>query len=64
MRTDNSDLYQYSLVSFSEGGYTLKEISFNLHEDNPPEITTEYEDKFSSKGNPIYYVLVEKIGNK
>ncbi len=64
MRTDNCDLYQYSLVSFSEGGYTLKEISFNLHHDNPPEITTEYEDKFSSKGNPIYYVLVGKIGNK
>ena len=61
MRTDNVDLYQYSLVSFSEGGYVLKEISFHLHQDNPPEITTEYEDKFSSVGNPIYYVLAKKI---
>ena len=56
MRTDNKDLYTYSLVSFSENGYILKEISLDLHNDNMPEITTEYEDKFSKDGMPIYYV--------
>ena len=56
MRTDNSDLYQYSLVSFSTFGYTLEEIYFDLHKDNMPSITTEYEDKFSSKDMPIYFV--------
>ena len=56
MRTDNRDLYIYSLVSFSENGYKLKKISFDLHHDGMPLITTEYEDKFSKEGLPIYYV--------
>jgi tRNA (guanine-N7-)-methyltransferase len=60
MRTDNRDLYTYSLVSFSEYGYTLKKISFDLHKDDMPSITTEYEDKFSLDNLPIYYVECEK----
>ena len=56
MRTDNRDIYIYSLVSFSENGYKLKKISFDLHHDDMPLITTEYEDKFSKEGLPIYYV--------
>ncbi len=60
MRTDNLDLYQYSLVSFSQAGYRLMEISFNLHQDHNPVITTEYEDKFSKDNMPIYYVLCTK----
>lgn len=56
MRTDNQGLYTYSLVSFSENGYVLKKISFDLHRDDMPLITTEYEDKFSKDGLPIYYV--------
>ena len=56
MRTDNKELFEYSLVSFSKGGYTLEEVYLDYHHDNMPLITTEYEDKFSSKGMPIYYV--------
>ena len=64
MRTDNRDLFQYSLVSFSKFGYTLEEVSLDLHTDNMPEITTEYEDKFSKDGMPIYYVMCNKDVNK
>ena len=64
MRTDNRDLFQYSLVSFSEFGYTLEDVSLDLHTDNMPEITTEYEDKFSKDGMPIYYVMCNKDVNK
>ncbi len=61
MRTDNRDLYIYSLMSFSENGYVLSEISFDLHKDADSSlITTEYEDKFSSKGMPIYVVTARK----
>ncbi len=60
MRTDNQPLYIYSLESFSEYGYTLSEISFNLHQDEDDLITTEYEDKFSKKGMPIYSVVARK----
>lgn len=57
MRTDNRELYIYSLISFSEYGYVLKKISFDLHKECNDLITTEYEDKFSSKNLPIYAVI-------
>lgn len=56
MRTDNRDLFTYSLISFSTHGYKLIDISLDLHSDNMPEITTEYEDRFSKKNMPIYFV--------
>ena len=61
MRTDNRDLYIYSLMSFSENGYILSDITFDLHgSEDVNLITTEYEDKFSSKGMPIYAVVARK----
>ena len=61
MRTDNRDLYIYSLESFSSFGYTLEDISFDLHSSVEEDfITTEYEDKFSSRGIPIYSVKAIK----
>lgn len=61
MRTDNRDLFVYSLLSFSEYGYVLRKLSLDLHgEDIDTLITTEYEDKFSDKGMPIYAVVVDK----
>ncbi len=61
LRTDNRDLYIYSLMSFSEYGYVLKDITFDLHATSDfPLITTEYEDKFSDKGMPIYAVVAVK----
>ncbi len=56
MRTDNRELFQYSLVSLSSNQFILNYVSLDLHKDNPPLITTEYEDKFSSNGMPIYYL--------
>lgn len=57
MRTDNRDLFIYSLESFSEHGYILKNISFDLHAvEDKDLITTEYEDKFSDQGMNIYSV--------
>ena len=60
-RTDNRDLYIYSLESYSQYGYKLYDISFDLHNTTEEElITTEYEDKFSDKGMPIYSVIARK----
>lgn len=60
-RTDNRDLYIYSLMSYSQFGYKLYDISFDLHNSSEEElITTEYEDKFSDKGMPIYSVIARK----
>lgn len=61
MRTDNRDLFVYSLLSFSEYGYTLRKLSLDLHSEEIDNlITTEYEDKFSDKGMSIYAVVVDK----
>lgn len=63
-RTDNQGLYIYSLMSYSENGYVLSDISFDLHKDKEDLITTEYEDKFSNKGMPIYAVVATKSVQK
>lgn len=64
MKTDNMGLFTYSVCSFSKHGYIIDDLSLDLHNDSRFEdediITTEYEDKFSSKGMPIYYVNVKK----
>lgn len=59
-RTDNQGLYIYSLMSYSENSYVLSDITFDLHKDKEDLITTEYEDKFSGKGMPIYAVVATK----
>ena len=65
MRTDNSSLFCYSLMSFSEEGYVLKNLTLDLHKDLPEDfVTTEYEDRFSNQGMPIYSVEAVKVSNK
>lgn len=57
MRTDNRDLFIYSLESLSNHDYYLSNISFDLHKDEEVLITTEYEDKFSNENKPIYSLV-------
>lgn len=63
-KTDNRGLFEYSLITFNEQKYKFLDLSLNLHEhakeNNLTVITTEYEDRFSQMGNPIYFVKVEK----
>ena len=59
-KTDNRGLFEYSLVSFSQYGMTLKGVWLDLHEsDYEGNVMTEYEAKFSSKGQVIYRVEAE-----
>jgi len=59
-KTDNRILFEASLESFSRCGWLLKNISLDLHADEPEDnIRTEYEDKFSVHG-PIYRLEAEK----
>lgn len=54
-KTDNQGLFEYSLVSMSEYGMELKFVSLDLHKSHfEGNIMTEYEEKFSSKGDRIY----------
>jgi tRNA (guanine-N7-)-methyltransferase len=54
-KTDNQGLFEYSLTSFSKYGLLLTYVSLDLHQsDYAGNIMTEYEEKFSSKGNRIF----------
>lgn len=59
-KTDNEGLFDYSLLSVPESGWTLTAVTRNLHQDesmNQGNVMTEYEEKFSAKGNPIFKLI-------
>lgn len=64
MRTDNNNLFEYSLVSLSNHGYIFDKVSLDLHSEEIPEVTTEYEDKFSRDGDTINYLYAIKSVKK
>lgn len=54
-KTDNMHFFEYSIEAFSSCGFRLENISLDLHNsDFEGNIVTEYEEKFSSQGFPIY----------
>ena len=57
-KTDNRKLFEYSIMKFNELKYEIVELSLDLHSDQEDIITTEYEDKFTSLGQVIYYTKV------
>ena len=59
-KTDNRGLFDYSLSTFAECGFTIDKVLFDLHssELNSENIRTEYENNFSAKGFKINYIKV------
>lgn len=54
-KTDNQQLFEFSIEEFSQSGYKLKNVTFDLHNsDFEGNIQTEYETRFSEQGMPIY----------
>ena len=59
-KTDNRDLFEFSLEEVKEAGWTLEASTFDLHHDEEllnGNVMTEYEEKFSSMGNPIHKLI-------
>ena len=54
-KTDNTDLFDFSLESAESCGWTLSEVTRDLHNSPAAEgnVMTEYEERFSALGNPI-----------
>ena len=53
-KTDNNDLFNFSMVSLVENGYELRNVTRDLHSENVSDnIMTEYEEKFSNVGIKI-----------
>lgn len=58
-KTDNRMLFDFSLEEVELAGWKLKLVTFDLHHSEYVEgnIMTEYEERFSSMGNPIHKLV-------
>ena len=52
-KTDNRALFEWSLFQFPKAGFTLSEVTRNLHEQGVQGVMTDYEEKFHALGTPI-----------
>lgn len=62
-KTDNDDLFAFSMEEVAEAGWTLNAHTFDLHHDpvlNEGNVMTEYEEKFSSLGHPIHKLIARR----
>ena len=64
-KTDNEDLFNFALEEVEPAGWTLDAVTRDLHNDpvmNENNVMTEYEERFSSMGNPIFKYIVSRKG--
>lgn len=60
-KTDNINLFSYSISSLSTYGYILDYVTLDLLSENDPDnVLTEYESKFNSKGVRICKLVAHK----
>ena len=61
-KTDNDTLFEFSMGEIRESGYEILEYTKDLHnsEYESKYMTTEYEDRFSSRGKNINYVKFKR----
>ena len=62
-KTDNRDLFDFAVDEVEAGGFKILQITDDLHNDpamNQGNIMTEYEERFSAKGNPICKYILAK----
>ncbi len=52
-KTDNRDLFEFSVEELPQFGFTLSEVTRNLHGNGPVGVMTDYEAKFFQQGLPI-----------
>lgn len=60
-KTDNHDLFEWSLFQFPKAAYELSQVTRNLHEHGPCGIMTDYEEKFYNLGTPINRCVATKL---
>ena len=60
-KTDNAPLFAFSLEEFPSCGFTLSEVTHNLHENGPQGIMTDYEAKFHELGTPIHRCVATMV---
>ena len=62
-KTDNRPLFDFAVEQLPEAGWTADVITYDLHSDEKlmiGNVMTEYEEKFSSIGNPICKYIIHR----
>ncbi len=62
-KTDNRDLFDFALEQLPLAGWKSEIVTFDLHADpvlSEGNVMTEYEQKFSAKGNPICKYVISR----
>ena len=61
-KTDSEPFFDYSLEQFTANGFTVKDISRDLHRSEYAQnnIVTEYEKNFADRGLPIFRAVAVK----
>lgn len=61
-KTDNKDLFTFSLEQVEEANWKLENHTFNLHHSPYVEgnVMTEYESKFVAEGKPIHRMVISR----
>lgn len=62
-KTDNRGLFEFSLQEVEETKWQLVASTFDLHHESEMvrgNVMTEYEEKFSSMGNPIHKMIIRR----
>ena len=62
-KTDNKGLFDFAMEELAPARWETEYVSYDLHADDKAmkdNIMTEYEEKFSALGNPIYKYIIKK----
>ena len=62
-KTDNHDLFQFALEELEPAGWHLEQMTEDLHHNAQMmegNVMTEYEERFSAMGNPIYKYVIAR----
>ncbi len=61
-KTDNRELFDFSVQQVSEAGWRLVNVTYDLHHSEYIEgnVMTEYEMKFAAEGKPIHRLVAER----
>ena len=60
-KTDNAPLFEFSVEEIPQFGFTLSEVTRNLHEHGPAGVMTDYEAKFHELGTPINRLVATMV---
>ncbi len=60
-KTDNQGLFEFSVEEIPQFGFTLSEVTRNLHENGPVGVMTDYEAKFHELGQPINRLVATMV---